>query len=308
MYFKEKPDILSSVLSRLKLETTVAGALDAGGDYAIDVGNYAGLKLYLILKGQFWLKIKGDDPRQIREGDCVLLPRGKSFQFSKHPDARTCIPLIELVSKSVNGVMTLNGGGEYLGIGIHFLFSGHFPQILFAQLPTLIHVASDNDQAIALRWNIERFREEYWSRSMGRTMVLDHLAPIILLQILRSHVAASQPEKDWLAALADPKLSLAIEAMHTDISRAWSLESLAKVSKMSRSGFAANFRKQVGLYPIEYLTHWRIHIACELLTDGTHSVSETAELVGYNSESAFSTTFTKVMNCRPGRYARKGRA
>ncbi len=142
------------------------------------------------------------------------------------------------------------------------------------------------------------------NRSLGRSILLEHLAPIILLQILRSHIASATSKKDWLFALSDPKLSRAIEAMHVNVQKSWSLNTLAEVANMSRSGFASNFRAQVGLSPMEYLTHLRIHVACELLSQGSHSVAETADLVGYKSESSFSAAFKGIMNCRPGSYGK----
>jgi AraC-like DNA-binding protein len=71
---------------------------------------------------------------------------------------------------------------------------------------------------------------------------------------------------------------------------------------MSRSGFALNFKKQVGIPPMDYLTNWRMQIACELLKSANHTVSTVAAAVGYESESAFSVAFKKVVKCRPGFY------
>lgn len=92
--------------------------------------------------------------------------------------------------------------------------------------------------------------------------------------------------------------------MHTDFHKPWSLEDLAKVTGMSRSGFASNFKEQIGVTPMEYLTHWRMQIACELLKSGDQNVSAVASLIGYESESAFSAAFMKVIKVRTGIYQR----
>ena len=60
----------------------------------------------------------------------------------------------------------------------------------------------------------------------------------------------------------------------------------------------------IGVAPLEYLTQWRVQIACELLKDGDKLVAEVANRVGYESESAFSTAFKRVMGCSPRRYSR----
>jgi AraC-like DNA-binding protein len=149
---------------------------------------------------------------------------------------------------------------------------------------------------------MERFGTEFFSKSIGRSLVMNHLAPIMLLQVFRIYLSSAKDERNWLIALSDAKLSKAIDAVHSDYQMAWSLEKLAEVAGMSRSGFALNFRKQVGIPPMDYLTNWRMQIACELLEAGNQNVSAVANAVGYESESAFSVAFKKIMNCRPGVY------
>ena len=304
-------DVLSLILHRLKLETSVAGAFNASGDYSVEIGEYTRVKLHLVLQGEFWLSIDGvEKPLHIREGDCVLLASGHSARFSAKPNAKKTVHLDALSSTSVNGIMTLNGGGAFFGIGLHFIFSGHFAKVIFAKLPLFILVPSHTDQSAALRRNIEAFRAEYMGSSLGRSIFLEHLAPIILLQILRSHSVSELEQKDWLWTLTEPRLSRAIEVIHVSPERPWTLESLAKVADMSRAGFASIFKKQVGMTPIEYLTHWRMQVACDFLSAGNLGLAAISEKVGYNSESAFSTAFKNIMKCRPGHFARnaEGRA
>jgi AraC-like DNA-binding protein len=303
MFSDTIPDTLSTTLMRMKLKSSAAGAIDARGNWAIEIPEYEGFKLQLLLKGESWVSIQGDPSRyHLKEGDCFLMTSGKPSIASKNPAPKKTIKLESLYKTVRNGVMTVNGGGEFFSIGTHFQFDGHLPKLLFAHLPPAIHVPGHLDQAAVLRWSIERFRSEYLGQSVGRSLILNHLAPIILLQVLRIYLASAKTEKNWLVALSDPKLSRAIEAMHSDYRRAWSLESLAAVAGMSRSGFALNFRKQVGVPPMDYLTNWRMQIACELLQSDHHNVSTAASAVGYESESAFSVAFMKVIQCRPGFY------
>ena len=53
---------------------------------------------------------------------------------------------------------------------------------------------------------------------------------------------------------------------------------------------------------MDYLTKWRVQTACELLEAGSQNISEIANAVGYESESAFSVAFRRVIKCRPGFY------
>lgn len=94
--------------------------------------------------------------------------------------------------------------------------------------------------------------------------------------------------------------------MQSNHARNWSLDDLARMAGLSRAGFALNFKKWIGVTPMEYLTQWRMQLACELLQGGDKRIAEVASSVGYESESAFSVAFTRVVQCRPGHYRRRG--
>jgi AraC-like DNA-binding protein len=67
---------------------------------------------------------------------------------------------------------------------------------------------------------------------------------------------------------------------------------------MSRSAFAANFRDRVGRPPLDYLIEWRMQLArAALRTDD--SLTAIAGTIGYQSESAFSTAFRRVVGMSP---------
>lgn len=106
-----------------------------------------------------------------------------------------------------------------------------------------------------------------------------------------------------LAGLANPITAQALSAMHREVARDWTVSSLAKHCGVSRSKFAALFPKVVGKGPIEYLLHWRMALAKDALRRETQSISEIAFSVGFQSASAFSTAFSRVVGCSPKRYA-----
>ena len=94
--------------------------------------------------------------------------------------------------------------------------------------------------------------------------------------------------------------------MHADPSHRWTLQELAQHAGMSRSVFAQRFRETVGETPLEYLTRWRMLVAGDRLINSRDALAETAFSVGYESESAFSTAFKRVMGVSPRQYGRSG--
>ena len=93
--------------------------------------------------------------------------------------------------------------------------------------------------------------------------------------------------------------------LHADPGARWTLQVLAERAGMSRSGFAQRRKATVGSSPMDYLIRRRMLLAGDRLVNGTEPVSVIALSLGYESESAFSTAFKRVMGCSPRRYGRK---
>ena len=95
----------------------------------------------------------------------------------------------------------------------------------------------------------------------------------------------------------------ALAAIHREPARRWTVAMLALEVGLSRAGFAARFRQLVGNGPIGYLARWRMLLAGRSLSRG-EPVGAIARSLGYESESAFSTAFKRVMGSRPRHHAR----
>jgi AraC-like DNA-binding protein len=99
-------------------------------------------------------------------------------------------------------------------------------------------------------------------------------------------------------------MSAAINAMHEEPTRAWTLPELGKRAGMSRSSFALRFKATVGVSPMDWPTRWRMLVAGERLVHSRDRTSVIARSLGYESESVFSTAFRRVMGCSPRQYRR----
>lgn len=128
---------------------------------------------------------------------------------------------------------------------------------------------------------------------------------MMLVQALRLHLSeGAGGGAGWFFALTDEQLSAAITAMHADPAHRWTLQELAGRAGMSRSTFALKFKQTVGTSPMEYLTRWRMLLAGDRLESSSDPVSLIALSLGYESESASSTAFKRVMGCSPRQYGR----
>ncbi len=300
-------DVLSSALEQMKVISFVSGVTDVGGNWAVSFPAYQGFKLQLILNGECWIRMTASGTtHHLKAGDCTLMTKGEPFVMGTDLSVLP-IPYASLASQYAKsgGSIEQNGGGDLLLIGVHFEVSSHLPQIVFNQMPPLIHLQKEIQEASVMRWSIEQFRSEFAGTGPGRTLILRNLAPIMLSQALRVYLGTAKNDKNWATALSDPKLAKALEAMHFRYQYPWSVEELANVCSMSRSGFCLAFKTNVGVTPLEYLTNWRMQMATELLRSDQLNVADVASAVGYESESAFSATFKRIFNCRPGTYRKQ---
>ena len=302
-------DPLSDVLALLRPRSVVSAGFDAGGDWAIAANQTAGwIKCYAVTSGACWLAVDGVDPVRLASGDCFVLASGRPFRLASSLDVEPVDAVAAYSAPRRNGVVTHGGGGGAFLVGSRFAVDGRRAELLIRTLPPVIHLEAAGDQA-ALRWAIERMMEEGQQDRPGSALVMQHLAHMMLVQALRLHLSRrSDGRAGWFSALSDPPISAALGAMHADPAHRWTLAELAGQAGLSRSVFAERFRRKVGETPIEYLTRWRMTLAGDRLTRTGDPLAHTALSLGYESESAFSTAFKRVMGCSPRRYARVGTA
>jgi transcriptional regulator GlxA family with amidase domain len=128
--------------------------------------------------------------------------------------------------------------------------------------------------------------------------VLDRLIEVVFIQVLRDLMDQQRLQVGLLAGLAEPRLARAINAMHADPARSWTLEDLAATAGMSRARFAVKFREVVGTTPGSYLGEWRLGVAQSLLRQGK-PVQLVSDIVGYGSASALSRAFRAQVGRSP---------
>lgn len=298
-------DPLSEVLALLKPRSLACGAFAIPDDLSISFPKHQGIKCYAVLAGKFWLILEGAaDPIEMNVGDCFILPRGLPFQLTSDLSLKP-VPYTVALERLKKSAETphLNDGSRYMAGGF-FAFTGSHAEMLLHALPPVVHIRREQDKA-ALRWSLERLREELRDPQPGTSLIAEQLAYMMLIQALRLHLAdAASVAPGWLSALSDRHMSAAIACMHNDPGYPWTLHSLAQRIGMSRSVFAHRFRETVGATPMEYLTRWRMLLAGDRLRNSAEGLSSIAHSLGYDSASAFGKAFRRVMGCSPKRYTR----
>jgi len=96
----------------------------------------------------------------------------------------------------------------------------------------------------------------------------------------------------------------ALNALHQQPCRDWTLADLARVAGTSRSVLAERFQQLVGTSPMQYLTQWRMLMAANLLRRSNAPLSRVAEEVGYQNDTSFSRAFRREYGQPPAAWRR----
>ncbi|MCL6708285.1 AraC family transcriptional regulator [Pseudomonas sp. R2.Fl] len=300
-------DVLSEFLSMLKPKSYITAGFDAGGRWALTLDDLDGrIKCYVVIKGECWLSIDGaGDALKLRTGDCFVLPSGRPVRIASDLETKPRSASEVLDPNRSGEFVTYNGGGDVLLVGSRFEVEGRRAEFMLKALPSIIRVDTVSDKA-KLRLYLDLMMAELKDMQPGGMSVAGNLSHMILAQALRIYLQTErETEVGWFAAMSDPRIGKAMEAMLSELSRPWTLEALANKAGMSRSSFADHFRRRVGETPMSYLTRWRMMSAAERISRDREPIAHISTSLGYTSEHAFNTAFKRVMGLPPGRYCKE---
>lgn len=208
--------------------------------------------------------------------------------------------LLFYMTPTTHRLVPLGTDTDTVCASFEFGISLHNP--LLKALPDLVHVTLADLPNIAA--TLELLFKEAMENHCGRQAIIDRMAEVLIVLLLRELMDQGRLESGLLAGLSDPRLAKAINALHADPASAWSLDSLADVANMSRARFAVRFRETVGMTPMLYLSEWRLSVAQSLLRRGW-AVQSVAGQVGYASASALSRAFTAQLGLSPSEWRRR---
>jgi AraC-like DNA-binding protein len=277
----------------------IVGAMFPGSEHLVSY--------HVITQGSGLATVPGEAPIRLNAGDIIVLPHGDTHVLSSTPGLRRS-PDMSMYRVPADGRLPVSiSMGDPQGEPTHFVcgFLGcdsrpYNP--LLAALPRVIHIS---DEGGALSAYVQFALAESKQPRIGGRSVLGRLSELMFVDVVRRYLETLPADRaDWLAGLRDPFVGRALNALHRDPARDWTLESRAREAALSRSALAERFTQFVGRPPMQYLASWRMQLAANYLQTGTDSVLAVANRVGYDSEAAFGRAFKKVVGEPPGEWRR----
>jgi AraC-like DNA-binding protein len=175
---------------------------------------------------------------------------------------------------------------------------------LLANLPDVIHLPAGAPRGAALEGSIRQVSDEMTDPHGTSASIVVALIEVLLLRILRAwHIELpAEQASGWAAAVADPAIGPALQAIHARPASPWTVDTLASEVGLSRAAFARRFSTVLGMPPLAYLTGWRMTMARRLLRETRLPLAAVAERTGYSSEFAFAKAFKRESGMAPGSY------
>ena len=182
-----------------------------------------------------------------------------------------------------------------------FKFGLPQPSLFYNVIPQILCVKESDSNYHQLITAVDILQSEVHLLS-GAIAIMKRLGEIIIILIIRKHFENSTGQIHWLNALEDPRISLVIQSIHTDLSKKWTVTLMSQVAGMSRAAFAAYFKCLINEGPLTYLTKWRMYKAAHLLVTTQDTLADIAQQVGYSSELSLNKAFKKHYKSSPGIY------
>ncbi len=150
---------------------------------------------------------------------------------------------------------------------------------------------------------LEITAENIFSCARGNTPQLDMLLRSEIIRLfwilLTEAEAVYRPEKP------EQGIRPALQYIAEHYKERITVKQLAASVHLSESYFMSRFARHVGLSTCEYISHFRIHKACETLIDTNGNILETALDCGFRNISNFNRQFRRIVGCSPSEYRKK---
>jgi AraC-like DNA-binding protein len=268
--------------------------------------------LYSVRSGSCVLARKGHDPVTLNTGDAALMLR--DVPHCVHDGSGTNLkPLSYWLEQQTAGCSAAtphspeSEDATWL-ISERFTLWGTLGCPVAAALGDCIVLRADEESSVG-QWQQSLFQMlciEASNPRPGNRYVYARLMELFFVEFVRACAG-----KHWatgkgtiLRVLFDPQILKAVEAVHEDPARPWTVELLAKAAGMSRTAFAVRFAELADTTPLSYVTQWRMALAEELLAEG-YTPGEVAGRIGYESDAAFSRAFKRLTGKPPGAMRKK---
>lgn len=298
----EMSDALDDIFRMIRLESCVYFQRDFHAPWGMCIEGTGFAQFHLVAEGSCVVE-SADAATPLGPGDVVLFPRGAGHILADKAGRRAA-PGPQVMASFATGAPMFTGPGPAARIICgHYGYRVRPGHPLIDALPDMIHIPAGSGADLSPVVNL--LIVETAADTQGGTAIVERLAEVLLVHVLRAWVDIDGRPSGILQAMSDRRLVRAVNRIHRNFEAPLTLEELASEAGMSRSSFAERFRRTAGIAVIEYLSKWRMLSACGLLSETGLSIADVAERSGYGSDLAFSRAFKREHGVSPAEWRRR---
>jgi AraC-like DNA-binding protein len=297
-------DMLAEVLDRVRLGGTLLFHFELGRPWSLGLAQRPYALFHYLSRGSATLALQQGQELRMTEGDFVVLTRGEPHVI--YSDRRMKpLPVLDLDRPPTHhGVVRHGGGAQPLSTMICGNFTVARPSrgSLLELLPPVLLLKPTEDGGW-LEAILQRMVSESAVERPGQGIAHSRLTEVLFVEVLRSWIKSLGPgEGGWVGAMADPHIGPALQLIHEQPDRPWTLGDLGRRVGLGRSAFSARFTRLVGQSMGRYLIARRMTEAALLLESSDEGIARIASQVGYETAASFSKLFRRHHGVSPGRY------
>ena len=226
--------------------------------------------MYLKL-GELTVKINGKT-FTAKEGSLIIIPPNTPYEYYQLTDKELFYYWVHFTGSATTQILTKLG---------------------FNNLPILRETPKSSSQ---VTYQMTRIFNCYIKNGFHRDVELAHFLDAMLIDIAKN---ASEPENKI------QKLSTSINYINENYTKELNVPELAKMEFLSVSRYIALFKEVTGSSPYQYVISLRLNTACEMLRDSSLSVTQIAEVLGFQNCFFFSKLFKKHLKMSPTQYKKQ---
>lgn len=302
-------DALSDVMTALRTGKPFAGRFARrapwGSRYEAEPDAFG---VQVMVRGSAVVTAPGGTTFELAEGDALLIPRGGAHTLADAPGSPLEAPCAQGRGAVVRTAPAEEERATHIALAFSYELVRSRSHPLLTSMPDYVHLPADAEARPGLTDAIAMLDRELQHRHSGGDAIVPALLDAVLMYLLRGWIgrcAGGCRFDGWAAALADDSIAGALEAIHADPARQWTVASLGAAAGLSRSAFSRKFTELVGQPPLAYLTAWRMTLAARLLSESDAPLSSVSRRVGYASEFAFAAAFKRAFGTPPGQFRRQ---
>lgn len=300
-------DLLSELFRQAGLRHRLLDMRNVGAGQALQFPCERSVGLHVVSLGEVFVHAAAlPEPLHLQAGDIALMARGCMHSVSGAANLDQAEP-VALAGNWPNSAIALPGvaANRVMSGAYQFWHTPIHP--FFQEMPDWFVVrAIDVAKLPGLPHSLQLLEQELALHAMGSESIVNGLLDVIFILLMRETLRSQGQDRPcWSQSIQDPQVQKAVQALHEDCARQWTLGQLASHAGLSRTSLAERFRKTMGNTPLNYLRTVRMQKAMSVLSESARSLEQIAQEVGYQDAFSFSKVFKRTVGVAPRDFRRQ---